>query len=63
MENTFFIPDINGFTSLAKKVEIEHSQHIINELVEIIINTNPIKLTVTEIEGDTVFYNFTSYVL
>ena len=63
MENTFFIPDINGFTSLAKKVEIEHSQHIINELVEIIINTNPIKLTVTEIEGDTVFYNLTSYVL
>lgn len=55
----FFIPDISGFTKFVKEVEIEHSSHILSELLEIIIESNEINLEVSEIEGDAVlFYRF-----
>jgi len=54
-----FIPDISGFTEFIKKTEIEHSKHIIKELLEIVIDSNEIELEVSEIEGDAVlFYRF-----
>ncbi|WP_422360716.1 DUF2652 domain-containing protein [Reichenbachiella sp.] len=52
----FFIPDISGFTSFVKKVEVEHSQHIIAELLELIIDSNQIGLSLAEVEGDAVFF-------
>lgn len=52
----FFIPDISGFTSFVKKVEVEHSHHIIAELLESIIDSNQLGLSVAEIEGDAVFF-------
>ena len=36
---TIFIPDITGFTSFVNQTEIEHSQHIISELLEVIIDS------------------------
>jgi hypothetical protein len=58
MENqaVIFIPDISGFTKFVTETEIEHSNHIISELIEVIINSNMLKLTISEIEGDAVLF-------
>jgi hypothetical protein len=54
-----YIPDISGFTKFVTETEIDHSTHIIEELLEIIIDSNEINLKVSEIEGDAVlFYRF-----
>src|SRR5687767_873628 len=61
MENQglLFIPDISGFTRFVNETEINHSRLIIQELLEILINSNQIGLTVSEIEGDAIlFYKF-----
>ena len=51
-----FIPDISGFTEFITQTEIKHSNHIISELVEIILSANRLNLTVSEIEGDAVLF-------
>jgi hypothetical protein len=61
MENKglIFIPDISGFTHFVNSVEIDHSQHIIHELLEVILDANQLNLNVSEIEGDAIlFYKF-----
>ena len=61
MENRglLFIPDISGFTRFVTETEIGHSRLIIQELLEILINSNEIGLEVSEIEGDAIlFYKF-----
>lgn len=50
------MPDITGFTEFVNETETEHGQHIISELLEIIINSNELKMTVNEIEGDAVLF-------
>lgn len=52
----FFMPDISGFTKFVNETEIEHSTHLIKELLEIIVNTNNLNLEIQEIEGDAVFF-------
>lgn len=52
----FFIPDISGYTKFINEVEIDHSTHIITELLEIIISSNTLDLKIAEIEGDAVFF-------
>lgn len=51
-----FIPDISGFTNFVNQTEIDHSSHIISELIELIINQNKLGLHVSEIEGDSVLF-------
>jgi hypothetical protein len=51
-----FIPDISGFTKFVSNTDINHSQHIIQELLEEIIDANEIGLEVSEIEGDAVLF-------
>lgn len=51
-----FIADISGFTKFITQSEIEHSSHIISELLEVIINANNLNLKIAEIEGDAVFF-------
>ena len=51
-----FIPDISGFTHFIKKTEIIHSQHIITELIELIIKETGDEFSVSEIEGDAVLF-------
>ncbi|QQS36082.1 MAG: DUF2652 domain-containing protein [Ignavibacteriales bacterium] len=61
MENKglLFIPDISGFTKFVNQTDIEHSRMIIQELLELLINTNKIGLEISEIEGDAIlFYKF-----
>lgn len=52
----FFIPDISGYTTFINKVEIDHSTHIITELLEILLSANILDLKVSELEGDAVFF-------
>ncbi|WP_298739699.1 DUF2652 domain-containing protein [uncultured Chitinophaga sp.] len=61
MENNglLFIPDISGFTRFVNEIEIEHSRHIIQQLLEVLINANNTGLEISEIEGDAIlFYKF-----
>lgn len=50
------MPDISGFTNFVKTTEIEHSQHIIEELITIIIREGRKYFDLAEIEGDAVFF-------
>lgn len=51
-----FIPDISGFTSFVNSVELNHSKHIIRELLETLLKANEIKLQVSELEGDAILF-------
>jgi hypothetical protein len=55
-EVLFFIPDIGGFTKFVTETEIAHSQHIISELLELIVDANTLGLEVGEFEGDAVLF-------
>jgi len=55
-EVLFFIPDIGGFTKFVSETEITHSQHIISELLELLVDSNDIGLEVSEFEGDAVLF-------
>jgi hypothetical protein len=51
-----FIPDISGFTQFVRDTEISHSQHIIKELLETLIEANNTGLQVSEVEGDAILF-------
>jgi hypothetical protein len=53
---TILIPDISGFTEFTSATEIDHAAHIINELLELIIASNPMGFTLAEVEGDAVLF-------
>ncbi len=55
-KSLLFVPDITGFTEFVKETEIEHSQHIISELLEKIIDSDQIGMEVSEVEGDAVLF-------
>ncbi len=50
------IPDISGFTEFVSLVELSHSEHIITDLLELLINENRMDLELCEIEGDALFF-------
>jgi hypothetical protein len=50
------IPDISGFTQFVNSTEITHSQHIISELLELIIKSDDLKMFVAEVEGDAILF-------
>jgi hypothetical protein len=58
MENRglIFIPDISGFTRFVNEVELEHSQFIIQQLLEELIKANDSGLEISEIEGDAILF-------
>ena len=58
-----FIPDISGYTQFVQSTEIEHSQHVIAELLEILINANNRDLKLAEVEGDALFFYLENKVL
>ena len=47
-----FIPDISGYTQFVNSTEIQHSRHILKELLEVVLDANEIGLELSEIEGD-----------
>ncbi|NCO62400.1 MAG: DUF2652 domain-containing protein [Flavobacteriales bacterium] len=56
----YFMPDISGFTKFVNNTEVEHSIHIIAELLEILLDNNPLNLQLVEIEGDALFMYLTT---
>ena len=52
----FFIPDISGFTHFVKETELNHSSHIITELLEVLIGQDSLGCELKEIEGDAIFF-------
>ena len=59
----YFMPDISGFTNFVTSTEIEHSKHIISDLLEILLDNNIIRLKLVEIEGDALFMYTTDFPL
>jgi len=55
-KSLLFLPDISGFTEFVNTTEIGHSQQVIAELLEVLINTNTLELKLAEIEGDALFF-------
>jgi hypothetical protein len=51
-----FMPDISGFTQFVSETEVMHSRHIVQELLEILIDSNHLNLQISEIEGDAIFF-------
>ncbi|MGI9552896.1 MAG: DUF2652 domain-containing protein [Aurantibacter sp.] len=51
-----FLPDISGFTQFVQTTEVEHSQHVIAELLEVLIDANTQDLKLAEVEGDALFF-------
>ena len=49
------IADISGFTSYLAKVELEHANEILTDLLETIVKEFKILLTISKLEGDAVF--------
>lgn len=50
------LADISGFTGYINATEIEHGQKNVARLLEAIIDSNELHLSVSEIEGDAVFF-------
>lgn len=50
------MPDISGFTEFVQSTEVEHSQHVISELLEILVEANTTELQLAEVEGDALFF-------
>lgn len=55
-KSLLFIPDISGFTNFVQTTEVEHSQHVIAELLEILIDSNANEFQLAEVEGDALFF-------
>lgn len=49
------LADISGYTSFVAATELEHSQDILSELLELIVNQLTPPLTLSKLEGDAVF--------
>lgn len=51
---TILIPDISGYTEFVSKTELDHSSHVLNHLLETIVESISEDYVVSEIEGDAV---------
>ncbi len=55
-KSLLFLPDISGFTEFVQTTEVSHSQHVISELLEVLVKANTQNLQLAEIEGDALFF-------
>jgi class 3 adenylate cyclase len=56
MKGLIFIPDINGFTNFVRSVDAELGAYIIQDLLSAMIVNNPLRLEVSEVEGDAILF-------
>jgi hypothetical protein len=49
------IADISGYTSFVARTELEHSQEILSELLELLVDRFEPMMTISKLEGDAVF--------
>ena len=58
MKGLILIPDISGFTGFVKNIDIDLGVIVTESLLNAIINSNPLSIKLSEIEGDAIlFYN------
>ena len=55
-KSLLFLPDISGYTKFVQNTEVQHSQQVIAELLEILVEANTQDLKLAEIEGDALFF-------
>jgi len=51
------LADISGYTSYVAKVELDHANEILTDLLEVIVEQFKSMLTISKLEGDAVFCN------
>lgn len=56
MQGLIFIPDISGFTNFVNSVNIDLGVSITRDLLSEIINSNPLDVELSEVEGDALLY-------
>ena len=56
MKGLIFIPDITGYTNFVNCVDTDLGISIIQDLLNGIIDSNPLALEMSEIEGDAILY-------
>ena len=56
MKGLIFIPDISGFTNFVKTIDINLGMSITSDLLNGIIDNNPLEMQLSEIEGDAVLF-------
>ncbi|MDB5192224.1 MAG: hypothetical protein JWQ96_1787 [Segetibacter sp.] len=56
MKGLIIIPDITGFTNFVKNINIDLGVTITSELLNEIIDSNPLELEISEIEGDAILF-------
>ncbi|GAA0873366.1 hypothetical protein GCM10009117_25130 [Gangjinia marincola] len=55
-KSLLFIPDISGFTHFVQTTEVRHSEHVIAELLEVLISANTQSMRLAEVEGDALLF-------
>jgi len=56
-QGLLLMPDISGYTRFISSVELLHSQHIVAELLGILIDATELHLELSEIEGDALLFH------
>ncbi len=56
MKGLIFIPDISGFTNFVKSIDIDLGVSITRDLLNSIIDNNPLDMDLSEIEGDAILF-------
>ncbi len=56
MKGLILIPDISGFTNFVKSIDMEHGASITSDLLNSIIDNNPLDISLSEIEGDAILF-------
>ena len=56
MKGVIFIPDISGFTNFVKSIDIHLGMSVTSDLLNEIIDHNPLDMEISEIEGDAVLF-------
>ena len=53
-KSLLFIPDISGFTKFIQTTEADHSQHVIAELLEVMIDANILTADISRVQMDSI---------
>ena len=53
---TILIADISGYTDFAGRAALHHSSYVLRELLDLIIESVRLDLTISEIEGDAILF-------
>jgi len=56
MKGLIIIPDISGFTNFVKNINIDLGVSITSDLLNEIIDSNPLDIEISEIEGDAILF-------